>query len=342
MPRIDVLLVRHGKRAQGADEATAELTVEGAEEAMAAGNRLAAIGLEPTHCLTAKTGPARRTTQVLLDRLALDRELKPGESIVLTPHGTPFGVEQLLAEAGIAGADTSGADVVLLVVGHEGRLSQLISAMTRSRFRPLERAEAVCVSADCLSELLCGRARLEWRTPVRAYQEAELRDKLGSKMTVTAIFTGFNAAALVELTTDRKLEGISGLGLPFADSASALHWLAILLLIAASALFLAAAYIYDRLSMPEGFWIAPKSAKSRWDLLPPAIKRDMRDGFGVIYAHMVYTWNWFFTPAVVLSAAGLLCLVAKKTSVEFAGLCAATVLLVGGYYWWLKPRLGVD
>src|SRR5262249_17905295 len=208
-------------------------TEYGKQQASKLAKKLVDMHMSPNYCLMSSVDHAKETAQLLLAGLSLPN-LPLRESEVLRPESSVFGVTELLEDAEKAGARYQ-VDVRLLLVGDEGRLSQLISRMTSFRFRPLEQAEVVCVSANCREELLSGRGVLTWRIPVQAHQEADLRDKIGSKMTVTAILTGFNAAALVELTTDKKLDGISGLGFAFTDSSSALHWLAILFLMAASA-----------------------------------------------------------------------------------------------------------
>ncbi|NIT58116.1 MAG: hypothetical protein GWN00_18370, partial [Aliifodinibius sp.] len=88
-----------------------------------------------------------------------------------------------------------------------------------------------------------GNARIEFRIPVNDFQEDKLRSKIQSKMSVSTFLAGFTFAALIGLLTKTSgdftiLQMVSAIGLTFS-----------------LALFIAAIYMYDRLSMPEGFWV---------------------------------------------------------------------------------------
>ena len=63
---------------------------------------------------------------------------------------------------------------------------------------------------------------------------------------------------------------------------------------------------------------------------------------GVVFAYMVWTWRWMFTPAVAAGAGGfILLLVASDRPGLIAGGIAALALAVG-LYLALRPRLGPD
>jgi hypothetical protein len=194
--------------------------------------------------------------------------------------------EHVYDESKAAGVDLSGLQVVG-VVGHEPRLSQLLTRMTSKRARPLERIEAVCLEADSFRALLQGGARLAFRLPVVAYQEAGLREKVRSKMTVAALLAGFAFAALSQV----PIRAPSPASIPFQR-------MAVTCLTAAVGLFVAAVYIYDRLAMPEGFWVYGDRPKGRQ--IRSRGFREARRQHGPLYAHMVWTWNWVFTAGVAL------------------------------------------
>ena len=86
---------------------------------------------------------------------------------------------------------------LLALIGHEGRLSNLLTELAGARHRPFPEAGAVCVAAGSVQDLLRGDGRVEFRLPVADHQEAELRAKVDSKKTVAALLAGFVLSALV-------------------------------------------------------------------------------------------------------------------------------------------------
>ena len=67
---------------------------------------------------------------------------------------------------------------ILLLVGHETRLSQLILRFTGERRRPLEALEATLIQAEHPRNLWQGSAKIAWRYPIRNWLEAELVEKI--------------------------------------------------------------------------------------------------------------------------------------------------------------------
>jgi hypothetical protein len=51
---------------------------------------------------------------------------------------------------------------------------------------------------------------------------------------------------------------------------------------------------------------------------------------------------WVFTPGVVLATIGFLCIVVSKGSIQLGVGCLLVVIVVGFYYWRIRPKLGVD
>ncbi len=103
--------------------------------------------------------------------------------------------------------------------------------------------------------------------------------------------------------------------------------------------FIAAVYLYDRLSMPEGFWIA-RSADKRNKL--PAFVRENEEQYGLLYAHMVHAWIYVFTPGIILAGIGLLLITMYATSVVLGALCVVALTGTIVYYRRVRPQLGVD
>src|SRR5262249_10445411 len=80
----------------------------------------------------------------------------------LTPD-TPeelFSFDSIIKRASEKGIQFSGGDQIVLV-GHEGRLSELVRLLTRKPFAPLKNLDAVCVEGS-LASLLSGQAEVRW------------------------------------------------------------------------------------------------------------------------------------------------------------------------------------
>jgi hypothetical protein len=142
----------------------------------------------------------------------------------------------------------------ILIVGHEGRLSDLLTDLTGQRSLPFSHGEVVCVAGTCLTDLVAGRGEIRFRYPTYDHQEEPLRSKVQSKMTISTFLAGFvftAPSALLLLTPDRwAVEQV----------------VAVVSLTMSLALFVACVYIYDQLGMPSGFWTDadPPRLWKRW------------------------------------------------------------------------------
>src|ERR1051326_536921 len=150
-----LILVRHGKRERSRDreDRDQELSADGAADIDKLIVVLRALGIAPTACYSSEYLHARVTAELLRDALA-----GPTVDIVtlpcLTPHSNSEGILAFLAQAR---AERFHKDDVILIVGHEPRLAQLVGAMTSTRSAPLPRASALAVKASTYRHLLAGR-----------------------------------------------------------------------------------------------------------------------------------------------------------------------------------------
>jgi hypothetical protein len=171
---------------------------------------------------------------------------------------------------------------------------------------------------------------VDFRYPVVDHQEAALRQKVQSKMTVATFLAGFVSAALVALI--------------LTNDFGTWRQVAAVLLTLALGLFVATVYIYDELSMPDGFWLTGRPSRFRrrltahrehrrvlrWESIaqgtenarasvddvtwlhdPKERRKALADEdaaeqrlAGPIYTYMVQTWTFVFTPAVAFSLLG--------------------------------------
>jgi phosphohistidine phosphatase SixA len=243
----------------------------------------------------------------------------------LTPKSPTESFEEILAEKQVGQELKDG--ITVAIAGHEPRLSQLVMRLTGTRGRPLIRAEMVCLEAPSLRDFVMGNGRVIFRYPVADHQETALREKIASKVSVSTLLAGFTSTALFLLLTP------GGRLLPFQTVGA-------LFLTAALVLFIAAVYMYDRLSMPVGFW-AGMDRRGRFNVRRQSFEQDRRQN-GDLYAHMVWTWNWVFTPAVFLGLVGFLALLAALDNRVLLTGTIVIVIVGSAYYWLARPRLGTD
>lgn len=217
-------------------------------------------------------------------------------------------------------------------------------------------------------DLLKAHGKIDFRFPVVDHQEAELRPKIQSKMTVASFLAGFVSAALVSTL--------------FVDEFTARRQVAAVLLTLALALFVITVYVYDELSMPEGFWLsgrrsalrrrlegrqerhsdlrwnavangreadAPELDEVRW-IEDEAAWRHARadedaaqvEHDGPLYTWMVGTWRWAFTPALLFALVGFWLITFDAGS---AATAIGSVLAIAIAVLWLtlrRPPLGTD
>ena len=111
-------------------------------------------------------------------------------------------------------------------------------------------------------------------------------------------------------------------------------------LTASLALFIAAVYMYDRLSMPEGFWIDEERPSSQFGR-GKAFEQHLRTN-GPLYALMIWTWDHVFTPAVALNLVGFVTLLISTDNYIVLTGGLAAIVAVGIGYLLFRPKLGND
>jgi hypothetical protein len=267
----------------------------------------------------------------------------------LTQGSTSAGdLEGLLQELEGKSLELSFGDQVVLV-GHEGRLSNLLTELTGQRDRPFEHGGLACVRAGSVAALRKGKARVDFRFPVVDHGEKDLQAKAQSKMGVASFLAGFVFAALIEVLLNH----------PDTD----LHRAAAVMLTLALALFVAAIYIYDQLSMPPGFWTdgprprlprtlanwRERRIEERWlktaaqttpeqaDDESAAVRLD-----GPLFVTMVRASRWLFTPAVALSLLAFVAIVLEVHVWWVTAGAAISVAVAVVYFFAHRPMLGVD
>ncbi len=297
---ITIILVRHAERERGSGDRELPLTAHGAEQAEKFGRRLFELCDRPTRVLTSSFKHARQTAELMIRGAGFDPSQIHGTA-ALTPERAPAAAhwadDQLYADMQEALAPEHP---VILLVGHETRLSQLILRFTGERRRQLNALEAACVEAEGWQALWLGRGKVAWRYPVRNWLEQELVEKIGSKMTVATFLASANFIGLMELLIGQRdlLE------------TSVFFWGALIAQFIAAGLFITTVYLYDQLVMPGGFWLLkpPRWIKREDEAAEEKLALD-----GYVQAHMIRIWSRFFTPAVALSMVGVLCLLAAWT-----------------------------
>ncbi len=315
-------------------------------------------GVAPEIVLTSRTQHAMQSATLLSDHVG--RGGHPLALDVLTPGKGPGGIDELFVQAGESTAGQISRAECVLVVGHEGRLSDLLTELTGVRSRPLEHGGAACVRAADIQEMAAGRGRLHHRYPTVDHMEEVLRAKVNSKMTVATFLAGFVFTALSALLLDST-------SWPWHRMVAAVT------LTTSLALFVASVYIYDQLGTPSGFWTdadrppiiwrrlyAYKEARleATWTRLKnaalvedeeekariadddPRFFRPRQDGS--VYWLMVSTSRLVFTPAVVLALTGFVALLLGTGERRIWTTGLAGLLVAGIYAAWHRPNLGAD
>jgi phosphohistidine phosphatase SixA len=359
---MQIVIVRH------ASHDGPRLTPRGRQQVERLAGALKDRGVHPTLILSSEREHAWETSQILARRLAGDHPAAHERSGPLYPvPGNPGDFEDVVRAARLHGIEPAGHETVMLV-GHEARVSGLVMQLTGARTRPVPAAGAVAVQAQRIEDLLKGRGTIDFRYPVVDHQEAALRPKVQSKMTVATLLAGFVSAALVTNL--------------FVDDFTGPKQAAAVLLTLSLALLVATVYIYDELGMPEGYWArgtrsrlrswletrrelrlergwrrhasgsAPQHERLRearwidddaewWPAVATEHEAQVaRDG--PMYTWMVATWRYVFTPAILLALAsfGILVFDAGSTATGIA--CSASVLLALAWLALRRPPLGMD
>jgi len=339
-----VVVIRHGEKRElhGKDEKDWPLSEDGTLRVRELAGTLSRVDLLPRVYLTSRWEHARQTAEILAAGRGPELRSRVVGVDALTP-GTEeekFSVAGLIEQAANQGIHLLEEGGVMALVGHEPRLSLLISQMGSRRIRPLDRLEAVVVQAGALTDLLRGRGTIECRIPVRDYQEEQLRPKIRSKMTVATFLAGFTFNALIGLLRDKDFPSIELRSFDLQSFFTLLPAVAVIFLTAALALFIASLYMLDSLTMPEGFWAGqPRpSFRRAW----PQSFRENLNKHGPLYAYMKRTWECVFTPAVFLALVGFGAILVRT---ELTAVILSCLLIIAGaflYYGIARPRLGTD
>jgi phosphohistidine phosphatase SixA len=311
---------------------------------------MASLNLQNVVVFSSKSDDAKLTSDTLCDLSSIGKiELRE-----LTDKPPPSDlVERILDEAERNLGGKPAVDTWVLI-GHHPRLSQFLARVTGTRQRPLGHLDAVCVSAANPTQFRLGLGHIDWRYPILDVEGDKLGPKLQSKMVVGTLLAGFNFTALLELLKDEKtlvIKGTSPLTSQVSDYVKFWEWnheqltiafnsLSILCLSVALVLFIASVYIFDTLAMPEGFLAhepqEPRTVRQKGRFHNKVI------WLGFVYASMIHTWRWVFSPAVVLSGLAALLLVGRLRSGWLLVFWSVLIVLAGLYYFLWKPRRMVD
>lgn len=345
---MHLLFIRHGRRVPGSPDRGKPLTEHGRKEVLDLARALGELGLVPTGYVTSTKRHSYETAKLLSEALseALPERAKPQIIQIreLDTTQAPLDVLDAINSTGLLHTAE-----IIAIVGHEPSLGQLLMALSNLRHRPLTQGSMICLSADTTKELIKGNGSIEFRWPVVNYQENELREKIRSKVSVATFLAGFTFASL---TTVLSRSG----GLSWYDVA------ATIMLTVSLALFIACIYIYDRLSMPEGFWLYGERGYLH-KFLTRKIER-ARDGHtlvwrprnerkgeardatlrrhGPLYVYMISTWTIVFTPAVLFGLIGFAFLLLSSRRVLIDVGAGLGILLVTVLYFAAQPDLGYD
>jgi phosphohistidine phosphatase len=116
---IVIWLLRHGDAADGSPDAERPLTDKGRKQARAAGEALAALGVELDACLTSPKVRAADSASIACESLGVEPQLEPKLA------GGPFDAEAL----------TAGLGDDILLVGHDPDFSMAVHDMTGAQVR---------------------------------------------------------------------------------------------------------------------------------------------------------------------------------------------------------------
>lgn len=342
---MELILVRHGSRYE---DARGELNDHGQHQIVQLAHALQHRGSAVDCVLTSRHSHARQTADLL--RTELSAGAAPLHELdSLTPQHGPGDIDTLIDEATAAEPGLQHRHCVVLV-GHEGRLSDLLTELTATRARPLGHGEAVSIGGDCLQDLIAGNGRVRYRYPVYDHQDTQLQSKVQSKMSVSTFLAGFVFTALSSLLVLNP------------DHWIAAHVIAVITLTCSLMLYVACVYIYDQLGMPTGFWTDAPPARwkdlterferrreRRWHAVaathgPETADEQLRPWLqdGPRYHLMISTSRWLFTPATTAALAGFLALLKGTQDLRiFLGACAGLVL-AGAFALARRPALGAD
>jgi phosphohistidine phosphatase SixA len=345
-PSLKVIFVRHGRRTYAKEHRDEDDPLDESEREAVVTRRetLEKAGVRPCHVFTSRYRHARDTADILCDNSEI---VEPEKACELTPK---CGVEIDEMFSRIEYSINQSMNPTFLLVGHDPRLRQLITQFTGARLEPLDYLDMVCIVAGSANDLRLGRAKVDWRYPVRNTSEADLRQKVTSKMTVATFLAGFTFTSLGVALGDLNVTASpAGMPLPVTsfDYVFPAEWnqfikvAALLLLSLSIGLFVGAVYVYDQLAMPRGLWDAEGKDSLWFRWFQTSKLKDNINKNGYLYANMIMAWSRLFTPAVGLAAVGFGLLITTR-SVLLAGLYLLALALAGIWYGLNKPKVGLD
>ncbi|GIE29450.1 hypothetical protein Ait01nite_024950 [Actinoplanes italicus] len=355
---LDLVLVRHGSRDRANEKSG--LNTRGQRQMESLVTALSRRDIRPTAIVSSSKKHAVESAEKL-SRGLLQEPLKVRNLDSLTPQSeTPSDLDTFLKELG--GDDVPGEQTIV-VVGHEGRLSDLLTELIGVRSRPFVAGGAVHVTSSGKAALLRGKGQVAYRYPTVDHQEDAIRTKAHSKMTVSVFLAGFVFTSLNFLLLEAEERSWD---LVIATGA----------LTGSLVLFIACVYIFDQLGTPAGFatdgekprrwwkwWYdrRARKAEEKWEELTKEMNentadhdarvraraerdklfaRDERDG--PVYWQMVRTSRYVFTPAVFLALLGYASVVIGTGSVRLQLVAGAFLLTAILYAASRRPNLGAD
>jgi phosphohistidine phosphatase len=345
---MQLLLIRHGSRERGSPDSDKPLTDRGREEVEGLARVLRELSVVPARYVTSTKCHSYETAKRLHEATSANTVARIARIDELNTTRPPLDVFDAVKK--VQALDETG---ITALVGHEPSLSQLLMALTSVRHRPLACGSAVCLSACTARDLLKGKGQVDFRWPVVDYVERELREKIRSKAGVATFLAGFTFTAITVV-------------LSRPGSLSWYDMIATVALTISLALFVACIYIYDSLSMPEGFWIYGARSRLHEFLheflirrLEPLTKRHAlaprpRKEFkgepqdsklrrdGPLYVYMVRTWTFMFTPAVVFGLIGFVALLLSSHRAFIYVGASLGIVLVTALYFRARPNLRDD
>ena len=307
--------MRHASRRQDQPESTAPLAEEGRRRAQETALAVAAT-LPPFDLVLRSDTPAAKETA--------DQLIRPPDALVKVSAAlAPDRDHIMLADLE---PELMAKPNVVAVIGHHPGITRLLRDLTGRDCRTIDRGEAIWV--NCWD----GQAAVEGTFGSKYTAEA-LRKKIELKMTVSTFLAGFTIPVLVELVKEPE----RGFNLQ--------QTVATILFTSAFCLFVLAVYMYDELLMPNEYWGPVEEKHQPATTARSAFAHHYRLN-GRLYAYMVRTWNFFFTPAVGLTALGFLALILGKWPREYVlevvlGCAGALILSVFAHRRW-RPQLGIE
>jgi phosphohistidine phosphatase SixA len=294
-------------------------------------NRTVAAIIHGKHLVTEQT--AKIFADVLRRRKVSDREPLPWDA--LNPERkapAPATIADQLAEKHIKGG-------VVILVGHQPGLTEIARLYLERRLPtgmlPIGSSEMACID-------LQSKPRLRWLITAKSETLLqELQAKLASKFEVAKFFlgalvvgTGLSLNETIWQTTQPVGKVLAGCG-AFCALAS--------LGFTAATLF-----SYDRLVMPQDFWLGNSSGNGapHWSVVRPPSQAHV-----IIYYEMINIWKTQFMPAIVLAFAALALftvVLAHQSLTPSFPVALLSLILAGAlafvpglvaYHRW-KPRLG--